>query len=236
MEELQMRPEDPLKHSPLTLECRCNNVRVKLEPLSSLQFHHCQAIVIIFTYQQALDLQRDDPSSRLTRDRLTIKRSKTHKYWVISVIVDHRYQTFTQAIQRSLQISEEKRLSTLAISVMTEPGDPRLKEQATLIRNCVDCTRDIRYLQILKIMMTNRDDFDKILTETIHRQEQERQSFHHKVSDWCNISKAQWKCVKNSENLNSPRLYLTIVGEDEKNINTLFQKLIKEISILKVKI
>ncbi|CAC5394871.1 unnamed protein product [Mytilus coruscus] len=78
---------------------------------------------------------------------------------------------------------------------LIEVSDPTFKEQATLIRNCVDCTQDMRYLQILKIMMTNKDEFDKILTETIHRQEQERRSIHYKVSDWCSKFALQY-CSK----------------------------------------
>lgn len=46
----------------------------------------------------------------------------------------------------------------------------------------------------------------------------------------------QWKKVNYSETLQSPRLYLTIVGEDEKNMTALLQKLTKEITILKGKV
>ncbi|CAG2257455.1 MACROD [Mytilus edulis] len=189
-EQLMMISEDPMPPPRLILESRCRKVRVKVVPQSELKFHHCEALVMMYSFTQ---VETDASLSS----------------------------------ENALVCSVEQRWSSIAICLMHGQDALPFKKQVTIIRDFVNSVKKNRYLQVIKLVILNRETFETMIAETQSKQEEESKQFQLPsfVAGFFSSKKNHWKVVHYSDVVQSPRLLITAIGEDESTLNTMKEKL-----------
>lgn len=228
-EEIKLVVEDPEPPPKYILEARCRSVRVQVIPLSDNRCHHCEAVVDFLNYGQALQIQKDNRESKLVTAGILTEKCADNNFWTVTVYSDEQPKTYKEAVSKALLFAADERIATLAFCLMLGKDTLKLKDQATLIRDLVNGLQKNRYLQAVKIVVPEREKFEKMLHKTIIKQEEESKTFFSKVSRVgeyvFNSNKLQWKCVSYSEIIESPRLIISALAENEISMKNLKVKL-----------
>ncbi|XP_052082724.1 uncharacterized protein LOC127720265 isoform X3 [Mytilus californianus] len=143
-------------------------------------------------------------------------------FWSIQICSNNT--NYKRNMAKVLEFILEERLSTITISLLENDDTLPLRTQAKIIRNLMLEIEKNRYLQLVKLIVLDRNNFVSLLSETEKRKHDRRSSWI-PVTDVFGSSKPKFKAVSYTETSQLPKLIISAQLEDVNVVSDLEDKL-----------
>ncbi|CAG2218843.1 unnamed protein product [Mytilus edulis] len=204
------------------LEARCNDTKIIILHLPSTRFHQSDALITISNQEQASSVLKD------SKDGM-IKDKRDCSFWSIKVFCSNN-TNYTKNMANVFQFILEERLSTITISLLENDDSVPLRTQSKIIRDLVLENENNRYLQLVKLIVLDIQNFASLLSETEQRKHNRQSTWMPPVKDALGLSKPRFKAVTYTETNQLPKLIISAQLEDINVVSDLEEKLKKSLN------
>ncbi|VDI69706.1 Hypothetical predicted protein, partial [Mytilus galloprovincialis] len=220
--DLELFSEEFLHQTKSILEARCNDTKIIILHLPSTRFHQSDALITISNQEQASSVLKD------SKDGM-IKDKRDCSFWSIKVFCSNN-TNYKKNMANVVQFILEERLSTITISLLENDDSVPLRTQSKIIRDLVLENENNRYLQLVKLIVLDIQNFASLLSETEQRKHNRQSTWMPPVKDVLRLSKPRFKAVTYTETSQLPKLIISAQLEDINVVTDLQEKLKKSLN------